>query len=227
MLLLNPYRYGGGGGGSVPSVLLLHCDGSNGSTTFTDVYGHTVTANGNAQISTAQSKFGGASALFDGNGDYLSIPSSSDFGFGSGDFTIEMWLYHVSGTNSQQIIGQRTTNVNGGVYLFLNSGSIHLYLGDNSNWFVNDLNMTFTSSVWWHLAIVRNGTNVTMYKDGVSGATVGSITGSLPSTYPLYLGLEAFQNGLYYNGYMDEIRITKGTARYNGNFTPSASAFTE
>jgi len=74
--------------------LLLHCDGSNGSTTFTDnsPSPKTVTANGNASVSTAQSKFGGASAVFDGTGDYLSLDGSSGFAFGTGDFTIEFWL---------------------------------------------------------------------------------------------------------------------------------------
>src|SRR3972149_9214360 len=61
--------------------LLLHMDGANGSTTFTDEMGQAVTANGNAQISTAQSKFGGASGLFDGTGDYLSVPASADWDF--------------------------------------------------------------------------------------------------------------------------------------------------
>ena len=73
-------------------VLLLHMGGTDGSTTFTDEKGHTVTANGDAQIDTAQSKFGGASALFDGSGDYLSVADSADFEFGSSDFTIDGWV---------------------------------------------------------------------------------------------------------------------------------------
>lgn len=74
--------------------LLLHCDGTDGSTTFSDngVTGHTVTANGNAQIDTAQSKFGNASGLFDGTGDYLTIPDHADWNFGTGNFTIDAWI---------------------------------------------------------------------------------------------------------------------------------------
>jgi hypothetical protein len=75
--------------------LLLHGDGTNGSTTITDssLTPKTVTAVGNAQISTAQSKFGGASILLDGSGDYLDVGSNSAFGYGLSDFTIETWVY--------------------------------------------------------------------------------------------------------------------------------------
>jgi hypothetical protein len=76
--------------------ILLHMDGTNGSTTFTDTNAggsaHTWTANGNAQISTAQSKFGGASGLFDGTGDYITTPDHADYTLGSGDFTIDLWF---------------------------------------------------------------------------------------------------------------------------------------
>jgi len=69
--------------------LLLHMDGADGSTTFTDEAGHTVTANGNAQIDTAQNVFGGASGLFDGSSGYLTVPDSEDWNFGTGDFTFD------------------------------------------------------------------------------------------------------------------------------------------
>ncbi len=73
--------------------LLLHMDGSNGSTNFVDsAQSRSVTANGNAQISTSQYKFGGASGYFDGSGDYLTVPDSSDWTFGTGDFTIDLWV---------------------------------------------------------------------------------------------------------------------------------------
>src|SRR3990167_7740340 len=72
--------------------LMLHMDGADASTTFTDETGKTVTANGNAQIDTAQSKFGGAAALFDGAGDYLTVSGSADWDLGTGDFTIDFWF---------------------------------------------------------------------------------------------------------------------------------------
>lgn len=72
---------------------LIHLNGTNGSTTFTDVKGNTITPTGNAQISTAQSVFEGSSAYFDGVGDYLSVSNASGFmNFGTGNFTIEFWF---------------------------------------------------------------------------------------------------------------------------------------
>jgi hypothetical protein len=75
--------------------LLLHGDGTNGSTTIVDSSPSpkTVTAVGDAQISTAQSKFGGASIAFDGNGDYLDASSSNQYAIGTEDFTVEGWVY--------------------------------------------------------------------------------------------------------------------------------------
>jgi hypothetical protein len=97
--------------GSVPDALLLHMDGSNGSTTFTDSSSNalTVTANGNAQISTAQSKFGGASAAFDGDGDFLSIASNVAFAFGAAAFTIECWAYQSATPNGTGLISEEYT----------------------------------------------------------------------------------------------------------------------
>jgi hypothetical protein len=69
---------------------------------------HTITVNGNTQISTAQSKFGGSSAAVDGAGDYLSIASTSDFGFGTGDFTIEGWFYKTA-VATRYLFDTRTT----------------------------------------------------------------------------------------------------------------------
>jgi hypothetical protein len=95
--LLTAVETGDGSEQSIPDdpnyasvSLLLHMDGTNGSTVFTDLspVPKVVTRFGDAQISTAQSKFGGSSAYFDGTGDYLTVASSADFGFGTGDFTI-------------------------------------------------------------------------------------------------------------------------------------------
>ena len=72
--------------------LLLHCNGADESAVFTDEAGKTVTRNGGAQIDTAQYKFHGASGLFDGTGDYLSLADSDDWDFGTGNFTVETWL---------------------------------------------------------------------------------------------------------------------------------------
>lgn len=207
-------------------VLAMHMDGTNGSTTFTDVKGKVVTAYGNAQISTAQSKFGGASAYLDGTGDYLSLPTSSDFAFGSGDFTIECWVYldNVSGNKTvvqifptggrawDLLIGGATTNFRATV--------------NGTNDAVNITGPNLTASAWNHIAVVRSGTAVTLYTNGVAG-TPGTLTGSIftPTSGP-NIGRN-MDNAWYFAGYIDDLRITKGVARYTANFTPPSLAFGE
>ena len=99
--------------------LLLHGNGINGSTTITDnsPSPKTVTAVGNAQISTAQSKFGGGSIAFDGTGDYLTTPNNSDYQFGTSDFTVECWINTTD--TSFNLISMTTAAVgNWGVVIF-------------------------------------------------------------------------------------------------------------
>lgn len=203
--------------------LLLHCDGSDGSTTFTDSMGHTVTANGNVQIDTAQSKFGGASALFDGTGDYLSVPTSTDFTFGTGDFTVECWAYCTNTTPQQALISLRDAlNSKSDNVLALNFGDAgKLCWSDGTSW--HSASSAFPANQWVHVALVRSGSTVTIYQDGVN---VKSLTTSLNITgsRPCYIGtFDTFP--AYYNGWIDEVRITKGIARYTANFTPPTAAF--
>jgi hypothetical protein len=228
MLLLNPYRFGGGGGG-IPSVLLMHFDGTDGSTTFTDEYGHTVTPSGNAQIDTAQSKFGGASGLFDGTGDYLSIPTSTEWDFGTGDFTIEMWVRLASVTGSHRVIwrdnGANATSIG----LFQNGADLEFYSSsDGSAWNIcNGLSFgTFSINTFYFIAVTRSGTTFRTFKDGVLANSTTSSASLYVNSGALLVG--AFNSGSQgYNGHIDDLRITKGTARYTANFTPPSAAFTE
>lgn len=215
------------------TVLLLHCDGTNGSTTFTDETGKTVTANGNAQISTAQSKFGGASALLDGAGDYLSLAASSDWGFGTADFTVEAWINSSTTGAYADFIGQFQTGTPSGkwdiktrfsstnnVVFTYHTGSSYVDIQCSPAVNVND-------SSWHHIAVCRTGGNINIFVDGVLKNTT-AISGSQPiglSGNTLLIGYDP-TDGAYYTGYLDEIRITKGEAIYTANFTPPSSAFT-
>jgi hypothetical protein len=228
-MLLNPFRFGAAG---VPSVLLLHMDGSNGSTTFTDVYSNTVTANGNAQISTAQSKFGGASGLFDGTGDYLTVPHSASLSMGSGDFTIETWFRPNSVTSDQNLINKQATLATASGYLLRisSSGKIEFYAGDSSTgaWEVAISGGTLSTATWYHAAATRQGSSWKLFLDGTQvGSTATASFTVHDNANSLYIGTNTNGSTQAYNGYLDELRITKGTARYTSNFTPSASAFTE
>ena len=210
--------------------LLLHFDGSNGSTTFTDnsPSPKTVTSNNGAAISTAQSKFGGASGLFDGTDDYLSINYNSAFNFGTNSFTWESWIYP---TNISGIDGIYATSGGSGVnpkfVIHLNAGTPSIHYNNLTNG--NDLYTTATSAVsintWTHLAFVRNGSNWTWYINGNSAGTGTNNTNITFTSQPTYIGYGGEDYFTPFNGYIDELRITNGVARYTGNFTPSTTAF--
>ena len=180
----------------------------------------TVTANGNAQVSTAQNKFGGASALFDGTGDYLSVSTSTDFGFGTGDFTIEGWFYKTSAT-SQYIFDTRTTTPQVSVAVQSQSnGTIRLLV--NGSFVVTSSN-SHTNNAWNHLAISRASGVTRLFINGVVSTNTYTDTNNYGSTKPLFIGAQ-FNGTTAYIGYIDDFRVSN-TARYTTTFTPSTTAF--
>lgn len=219
------------GDSNIGSVsLLLHADGTNGSTTFTDSSPSpkTITAAGDAQISTAQSKFGGASMLFDGTGDFLTTPATTDLLFGSGDFTAEAWVRPSSVSIAQKIVGvwSDTTGVGFSWKLgILNTGYLYFsYSTTGGNGFaVSATSQQLSANVWHHVACARSGTTIYLFVDGVQA---GSATGvsvtffATSSSKLLEIGRDGAGTTEYFNGYIDDIRITKGVARYTANFTP-------
>lgn len=221
------------------TVLLIHANGTDGSTTFTDDTGVRspigISANNNAQISTAQSKFGGASALFDGTGDYLDVGATSDFAFSTASFTIEAWVYNTkaSSTRKSGILSKRNyDNINAGgwgLYLTTDDGKVgweQLFSGGTSYEISNSL----SANTWYHVAVVRNGSAMNIYIDGTSRASWTDST-NYNNTNLLKIGTfsDSTQNNtptdsVAFKGNIDEIRISN-IARYTTNFTPSTSAF--
>jgi RHS repeat-associated protein/uncharacterized repeat protein (TIGR01451 family) len=210
---------------------LLHLDGADGSTVFTDASGKSWTASGNAQIDTAQSKFGSASGLFDGSGDYLSAPDSNDWDF-SGDFTIDFWARFNSYGDYQNLLSTTTDGyANGGFWLefgrvrgFTLFSNMTLLLEDN----VTSLTGLSTGT-WYHFAIIRSGTgtnNLKLYKDGVlAGQATTNVTIN-GGQNPLLIGKYAANVTIYpFNGWIDELRISKGIARWTTNFTPPTAPY--
>ena len=203
--------------------LLLPFDGSNGATATSDLSdnNHSVTFAGNAQISTAQSKVGGSSIYFDGSGDYISTPSSSAFAFGTADFTIEFWVRR-TGTGSYPYVFDFRAGVNAAVaYLYLkHADSYKLQLSFNGSGLITST-AGLALNTWYHIAIVRSSGTTTMYMDGSS---VGSASNSASYVAaPFYMG-DYSGGGYGFTGYMDNLRITKGIARYTSSFTPPTTA---
>lgn len=191
-----------------------------------------VTAYGNARITTAQSKFGGASGLFNGNGAYLSTPDSADWYFGTGDFTVEMWVKKAENGRAQFLIAQGTL-VGAGTNSFIinfNADNTITVMVDNGvalKW-ANTAALTDTAS-WHHIALIRYGTNLYAALDGTLSAATDLGTGYSvrDDSHALKIGIPGdyfSPTGLYFNGWIDELRVSKGVARWTSNFTPSTSA---
>jgi hypothetical protein len=215
------------------TALLLHIDGTDGSTTFTDSSNsaHTITANGNAQIDTAQSKFGGASSLFDGSGDYLSVPDHSGFTFGNGNFTIDGWIRLNEIGRTQQIYMHTSVSAYGVNILVHSSNKLRLTLSSNGS--SNDIigltdlitTTTLVADKWYHFAVLRDGTTARLFLDGTEEDTHAvSTTSVYDSSEVVYIGSEK-GTGNHLNGSIDELRISKGVARWTTNFTPDTEPY--
>ena len=176
---------------------------------------------GNAQISTTQSKFGGASMYFDGTGDYLDARLGPVQVLG-GDFTVEMWVYPTTITGSNRTFLFLENGSNSAVFFMYGATG---YVGlDISNVATYNLGSTaITTNSWQHLAFVRSGSTLTAYINGTSVGTA-TVTASIGGSGIMRIGAGASASTPYF-GYFDEMRVTKGYARYTTNFTAPTSPF--
>ncbi len=212
------------GGYDEYTKLMLHCNGTDASTTFTDEIGHSVTANGNAQIDTAQKKFGTGSGQLDGSGDYLTIPDSADWDFGTGDFTVELWIRFGTTSGYQIMIdvgGRSQTGV--GVGFGYNNSTGKLEPRINST-VVADGNWSPSTDIWYHIALVRSGTTVKSYINGTQLGTSSNSADITGGTLGVHIGCGG-DEGDQVNGWIDEVRVSKGIARWTTNFTPSTEEY--
>ena len=178
---------------------------------------------GNAQISTSVVKYGTGSMYFDGTGDSLNIVSSSNLIFGSGNFTVEFWMY--TSDAAADVISKRASGGYGAFGIYISgANTIQGYVSTTGTSWVFTGTRTFTNNVWAHIALVRDGSSIYLYLDG-SQSTSGSVSTSalMSETNPVIIG-GTRGNGDFV-GYIDDLRITKGVARYTANFTVPARAF--
>lgn len=214
-------------------VLGIHGEGTG--TTFTDVSNSakTITTYGNTTHSTAVAPpFGTSSIYFDGSGDYLSLADSADFAFGSGDFTIECWVYiatAIGGGSYPTIVSQRAAyNSNYSWIIFLTTNDIYFYCSSNGTADFKTISSTHAGvGVWAHFAVVRYGDSLYLFRNGVRVNTVTglSTTALYDSSSPVRIGATDSAVGAYFNGYIKDLRVTKGIARYTQNFTPKYAPF--
>jgi hypothetical protein len=175
---------------------------------------------GNAQLSTAVKKYNVASMYFDGTGDYLTMPSNQLMNFGTGDFTIESWLYLIAiDATASYIFDQRTADSQNVLTAYiLPGGTIEIYVNGS----VVASGVTIALNSWSHFAITRASNSLKMFLNGTQIGSTYSLTNTL-ITAPMYIGTR-YNGTQYFNGYMDDFRVTKGYARYTSNFTAPTSA---
>ncbi len=201
--------------------LLLHGDGANGSTTITDSSPtpKTVTAVGNAQISTAQSKFGGASIAFDGTGDYLTSPSNSALHVLGSNFTLELWIRLAVSQNDFGILSTYTPA--GGYLLRFTPTALRFFAGPSV---LEDRAYAFSVGQWYHIAVSSQANTARIFVDGIQQGGTINLSGAANSSTTLQIGrTHTVTDDL--NGFIDDLRITKGIARYTANFTPPTAPF--
>ena len=224
--------------------VLLPFNGSDAATSTSDLSNRngTVSFTGTAQLSTGASKFGSSSLLLDGNSDYVSISDSYwNTCISSGDFTVELWARFDSASldgstqttfasNRGDISGSST---NGWVFRKFTDNVISWYMRQGSSWvYINYAQGTRTAvsaDTWYHLAVTRSGNTWKLFLNGTAEDTITNST-SIVDGGADGLIVGALAGGIaggpyhYMDGYIDDVRITVGHARYTSNFTPPTSA---
>lgn len=204
-------------------ALLLHMDGGNGGKTFVDssLSQKTVSAAGDAAISTAKSKWGGASLLLDGSGDYLSVQEHDDFVFGTGDFTVELWV-NTTATAEKALLDQYNNSSNSWQFSIKN-GTLQWY-SDEAYALVGSIPVN--TGAWHHVAATRSAGTLRLFVDGTLDGTVALGTNYTPKV-ALGIGAQVASRNASYDlpGNIDDLRITKGVCRYTANFTPPTAPF--
>ncbi|WP_037470653.1 LamG domain-containing protein [Sinorhizobium fredii] len=216
----------------------LHCgfNGVDGATTSTDDSNsaHTLTFVGNAQLDTAQQKFGGSSLLLDGTGDIVTCAASTDWDFGSSPFTIEMFArFNTITSTSRSVLGSSGSNaasfvmgINAGLsnfqFAFSSNG------GSSFNEIITSSGVTAATGQWYHLCVDRDGSNkIRLYIDGVMRGSLTTANAINYESTALAIGATDGTGSSDMDGWLDEVRITKGVARYasDSGFTVPTAAY--
>lgn len=182
---------------------------------ITDRTPKAVYASGTAKISTAQSKFGGSSLSLETSGGFVNVASQPDFNFGTGAFTIELWVYPTTTPGVPRLLlDMRTANPQVAVVLSINdTNTISFFVNGAAR---STSSVTISTNVWTHIAVSKIGTSTKLFVNGVQSG----ITYTDNNTYiqsPVRIGAR-FDNTLPFIGYIDDVRISKGIGRYASDF---------
>jgi hypothetical protein len=221
------------GGNDAFTKILLHMDGANAGTTFTDnnIGGsaHTWTA-ASATTSSTQFKFGSTSLSDGASAGAISTPSSTDFNLGSGDFTIDCWFWVNAGAGTARFLcgtaDASATTASQTASIGLTTGNVLQFRAS----LAASTNVTgttaFTTTGWHHVAGVRVGNILRLFVDGVQEGGDVAFTGAVNACSTVYgVGTIGAFAGNVWNGFVDEFRLSVGIARWTAAFAPPAAPY--
>ena len=207
-------------------ISVFHFNGAD-QQTFTFDTSHdpvrTVTLNGNAKLLTALKKFGTSALYLDGTGDYMSVATTTSYGFGSDDFTIDFWIYPQSiAAGVKTMIDFRTAEPETRPVLTLDGSTIKYYVNGAD---VITATNPIQSAQWYHVALVKSGVETKLYVNGAQEGSTYTDNNNYGTTNPLYVGAN-FSGANAFTGYFDELMISN-YAKYVGAFTPATAEHTD
>jgi hypothetical protein len=186
-----------------------------GFQTITDRTSKTVYAQGDAKLSTSIKKFGLSSLALDGIGDYAKVDSQPDFNFGTDNFCLEAWVYRTTSGTYRTIFDTRTSATEVAIFLGINTiNALYCYINGS---IVMSGSTVIPLNTWAHVALARSGTSLKMFLNGVQEGTTYTDTNTYTQK-PLNIGAD-YSGSYAFTGYIDDVRISKGVARYTSNFT--------
>ena len=225
-MVLDAFRFGASDPYFSSVVSLLHFDGADGSTTFTDEKGKVWTPAGNAQIDTS---LGYNTGLFDGTGDYITSPAHADWNFGSGDWTVEAWLVQNATSGTDAVFGQWGVNDCCSL-LSLGGSAVALDLTTSGSYQAGNALVSaagvITVGTLHHVEWTRDGSTTRIYVDGVQAASK-AFTGTLWNSSRVVHVAGNSQGAYDSNIHVRQFRATKGICRHPGgtSFTPPPVPF--
>jgi|GEM_PF-2055197 hypothetical protein len=217
--------------------LMLKFEGNDGAKEIVDDgnTGHVVTQNGTAQLKPNHYKIGSGACSFDGTDDFIYCADHADWSFGTGDFTIDFWVnFTTMPASNYMFYSQHDSGTDYIQFYLLSSGKLRFISAESSvskGVYETTTAPTIETGTWYHIAYVRNGANFYIFLDGTS-LPLTEITAIGSNSMPdvateMCIGTnEVASPASFLDGYLDEFRVSKGTARYTSNFTPSTSPFT-
>jgi len=182
---------------------------------------------GDAQVSTAVVKYGSGSLKFDGTGDYLTLPNIQTLQLGSSDFTVEAWVYTNASTQQNIICLDGNSTTYAALRFEINGSATRplqmLVSTNGTSWAINYTAGTIPLGVWTHVAVSRIGSSFLIFINGVQQGVTQTLSGALFAGTLQRVGIDG-SGANPFNGYIDDLRVTLGVARYTRNFTPPTVA---